>query len=190
MISKVTLENYMKYFLLENNKKFSKNTSITYKINLNQYLNFYDDKYNDLENLIHYKMHLEECYKPVTVKNKLRILHVYYAYLEKKKFVDISPFKQTMFELPAEETKMRVLTEETLKILEDYMIKKMHTKNHYHRKLIIRNYAIIEIILITGIRLSELCCLKKLILILIGNKYVLHITRKKGFYHLIQNVFS
>ena len=161
MNSKVTLENYMKQFLLENNKKFSKNTAVAYKTNLNQYLDFYDEKYSDLENLINYKTYLEKHYQPVTIRNKLSTLRVYFKYLEKNKLIDISPFKQIVLELPVEETKMHVLTDETLKLLEDHMIKKSYTANRYHKKLAIRNHAIIELILSTGIRLSELCGLKK-----------------------------
>lgn len=160
-MSKILTEKNINQFLTDNETKFSKRTVITYRINLNQYLNFIDEEYDDLGNIINYKEYLESIYKARTVKNKLRVLHVYYAYLEKQNIIDVSPFYHISFDIPVENKEICVLSAKTIKALEDHMIKETDTENDSLRRIAIRNCAITELILTTGLKLSELCNLKK-----------------------------
>ncbi len=138
-------------------KKLSKHTLKAYRIDLKQFIMFLkiDTGESLKENVLNYISDLNKRYKPKSVKRKMASIHAFLQYVneEEENKNDLSFFQ-----------KIRVREDKKLpRIIGSCNIKDIYKvlySSDNHRKLRIRDRAVIELLFSTGIRVSELCLLK------------------------------
>lgn len=153
-MDKKYLEEYINF--LSEYKRLDKKTIKAYKIDITQFGEF-SNEMDILEKLKEYIIYLHNNYKPKTTKRKIASLKAYFKYLKKKQyfFEDVSEVFEVKFREPT-----------TLpKIISTYNLQKLY-KTVYNIKenskdmFIVRDIAILELLLATGMRISEVCNLK------------------------------
>lgn len=156
-------KNYLEYCQFQ--KRLDAKTLKAYRIDLTQ---FRDDVTNcnissiTPDTLENYIARLHQMYKPRTVKRKIATLKAFFHYLEYKDILERNPFNkiQVKFREPTILPKTIPLhTVETF--LYTIYQQRQNAKTDYQRKNALRDAAIIELLFATGMRISELCSLKR-----------------------------
>ena len=145
----------------EYNKKLNFKTIKAYSIDLEQYAVF-SGNFLDKEHLLKYIEQLHQDYKPKTVKRKIACLKAFAGYLIYEEVIDVNPFTKikTSFKEPLilPRTIPLEVIREILTCVYSELAKPRLTK--YHRKEVLRDIAILELLFATGARVSEICTLK------------------------------
>lgn len=105
---------------------------------------------------------LHQQYEPKTVKRKIASLKAYFHYLEFKEIIDHNPFNkiQVHFREPAKLP--RIIPLHTMeKLLITIYAQRYNAKTDHQKRSALRDAAVTELLFATGIRISELCALKK-----------------------------
>lgn len=105
---------------------------------------------------------LHQNYKPKTAKRKIASLKAFFHYLEYKELIDRNPFNKihVKFREPVILPKtIPLLTIELL--LTTIYQQRLAARTSYQRRNALRDAAVIELLFATGMRISELCSLKK-----------------------------
>jgi integrase/recombinase XerD len=145
-------------------KKLSSKTLKAYEIDLLQFDEFLkkeDITSIDKDDL---KLYLEllSKYASRTMKRKVATLKTFFSFLEFEEFIENNPFHKVRIKIKLEKLLPKVLSlTEINSILAHAYLEKEDTpmKNTYQYKEVIRNIAVLELLLATGIRVSELCSL-------------------------------
>ena len=150
-------------------KKLSEKTIEAYTSDLKQFKKYVKEEF-DIQDfrLIqreHIKKHLVHInkYAPRTVKRKIATLKVFYGHLLYEDCISENPFDKIRINIRVKKSLPSVLSlDEVTSILKQLQFQKNEaSKNSMGYGLIIRNIAIVELLFATGIRVSELCFLKK-----------------------------
>ena len=144
------LNEYLDY--LEKIKGYSKNTIISYKTDINNYLNYHENKnnkYYDIEDYIQYLS--KNKYAKTTINRKIISISNFFKWCNNKKNLDINELKKIK-SLKTEKKLPAVLTSNYINKLLD-TIPISTTKE-------VRDRSIIELLYSSGLRVSELCNLK------------------------------
>ncbi len=151
------MKNYIKLFL--NHSKATKNLSSktisAYRNDLQQFISNQPDIYQpDIYNYINY---LSVCLKlkDSSIRRKIVTLKCFYSFLEEQKLIDLSPFVKIKFRFRLEKRLPKTLTTcEVSKILEclNLDLTKLST---FKRQLYIRDCALLELLISTGVRIGE-----------------------------------
>lgn len=157
------LKEQMKRFLhfCEFNKKLNFKTTKAYSIDLKQYCISSSGFFNK-ESLVEYITILHQKYKPKTVKRKIACLKAFSSYLIYEEIIQENPFAKikTSFKEPLILPKTI-----SLDIIQKMLacayrgLESLH-QTKYHKKEIVRDIAVLEILFATGARVSEICTLK------------------------------
>ena len=157
------ISNYLEY--CKTQKRLDEKTPKAYIIDLKQFSTLISCKEitmittNTLETHI---AQLHQQYKPKTVKRKIASLKAFFHYLEYKDIIEHNPFNkiQVRFREPVILPKTIPLhTIETF--LSIIYRQRYNAKTDYQKINALRDAAIIELLFATGMRISELCALKK-----------------------------
>jgi len=157
------ISNYLEY--CKTQKRLDEKTLKAYIIDLKQFSTLTSCKEitmitpNTLETHI---AQLHQQYKPKTVKRKIASLKAFFHYLEYKDIIEHNPFNkiQVRFREPVILPKTIPLhTIETF--LSIIYRQRYNAKTDYQKRNALRDAAIIELLFATGMRISELCALKK-----------------------------
>lgn len=152
-------------FHCEIEKKLTKKTLKAYSSDLEQFNKFLRNKRAEevkKEDIKAYLLELSK-YAPRTIKRKVATLKAFFSYLEFEEDIEVNPFQKVRARI-----KLDTLLPNTLTIFEiSSMLQKVYeSKNKitntstYYYKEVIRNIAVLELLLASGIRVSELCSLK------------------------------
>ncbi|WP_294561661.1 tyrosine-type recombinase/integrase [uncultured Traorella sp.] len=135
------------------NKRLSMHTLKAYRIDLNQYYDYMgmEKLEDDKAGLVSYIRFLNERYEAKTVKRKLASLHAYFCYGEYEDLIDINPLRKIRYRIKEEKSLPKTIATDHLK--------QLFASMSYSGKE--RDIAILDILISTGIRVSELCSLKK-----------------------------
>ncbi|MBF0780303.1 MULTISPECIES: tyrosine-type recombinase/integrase [unclassified Granulicatella] len=145
------ISNYLDYCYRY--KRLSPHSIRAYKNDLTQ---FYHLCGFDVETYINHLNH--STLKPKTLKRKIATLKVFFAYLETKKLINTNPFRHLTFKFRTEKLLPKVISLPYLKNIYEYLYtNKILAKTPYQKEKTHRNLLIIELLLSTGIRVSELC---------------------------------
>ncbi len=157
----------MKYKLItkylnycQNQKRLSSKTLKAYQIDLNQFYSHIS--YNSIKNqkvLTKYIQNLHNSYKPKTVKRKIASLRAFYHYLEKNNEIKNNPFHSIDYHFKEPITYPKTITLKNLNTFYQSIYKYQQT--YPNNKIIQRDIAIIELLICTGIRVSEVSNLLK-----------------------------
>jgi len=161
----------LNYFLshCKNEKKLSHKTLKAYESDLKQFQFFLQCELGltDLtkvqkEHLKKYLSHLSR-FAPKTIKRKVATLKVFYAFLEFEEILEETPFRKIKAKIKVSKKIPTVLTiDEIRRILTSlYKLLRQSKINTHTRNALLRDVAVIELLFATGIRVSELCFLKK-----------------------------
>lgn len=157
------LNHYLDYCLYQ--KRLDEKTLKAYRIDLTQFCNRFPS--TDLAEIApalleEFIVELHQKYKPKTVKRKIASLKAIFHYFEYREIIDRNPFNkiQVKFREP-------VILPKTIPLhtVETFLatIYKQHAAaaTEYQKKNTLRDIAVIELLFATGMRISELCSLKR-----------------------------
>jgi integrase/recombinase XerD len=152
-------------------KNLSIHTLKAYQLDLNQFIQYVsangkvvDIRQIDKHKLREYLQRLQETGKVKTVKRKIATLKALFNYLEFEDKIAVNPFRKMRIKIKEPLILPGVLTLNEIKILFQtvYQAKKQcEDQSTYTYKSIVRNIVVLELLFATGIRVSELCHLKK-----------------------------
>lgn len=172
-IEETGLEEVMNDFLLHCRveKNLSSHTIKAYQLDLNQFFNYLfvkgkvmDMKKIDKQILRDYLYQLQGTNKVKTIKRKIATLKALFTYLEFEDRIAVSPFRKMRIKIKEPLQLPGVLTLNEVKTLfrAVYNVKQMCIDTaSYTYKSIVRDIVVLELLFATGIRVSELCNLKK-----------------------------
>jgi len=152
-------------------KNLSPHTLKAYKLDLNQFINYLSDNEGakkiekiDKHVLRRYLQRLIESNRIKTVKRKIATLKALFNFLEFEDRIIINPFRKMRIKIKEPLQLPTVLTLNEVKLLFQTVYKIKETvkdRTTYTYKAIVRDIVILELLFATGIRVSELCNLKK-----------------------------
>lgn len=157
-------------FHCEYEKNLSTKTLQAYKIDLEQFLNFKDYKNIDINNFDKYKLkdYIQNLYiqefKAKTIKRKIAVLKALFSYLEFEEIILVSPFRKMRIAIKEPRTLPKTIQLREIKKVLKYLYRQkeqFEDKNIYSYKALVRDIGIIEILFTTGIRVSEVCNIKR-----------------------------
>lgn len=148
---------------LKKSKDLDSKTLKAYRIDLTKYCEFVRQFNIDPFEKTTAQKYIESLtkeYKPATVKRKVASLRAFYFWIQEKEYITQNIFEKIKIEIP-EMKEIEILTKESIEQIEEIMFMQLHKANsEYQRKITIRDIAIIELLLSTGMRISELCKLQ------------------------------
>lgn len=153
-------------FHCEIEKKLSPKTLKAYAADLRQFdefLNKDDITKITKEDLKLYLSVLSK-YASRTMKRKVATLKTFFSFLEFEESIDVNPFHKVRIKIKLDKLLPKILSIAELNaILENAYLEKerIPQKNSYQYKETIRDIAVLELLLATGVRVSELCSLQK-----------------------------
>lgn len=143
-------------FLLEcRNKRLSPHTLKAYRLDLTQALHYFGTKEIDKQSLIRYIAYLNTRYQTKTIKRKLAVLHTFFEQQCYDEKMTQNPFRKVRYKLREEKRLPRVIETTDLRAI----IQAVNQAQNI--PYIDRDKAIIELLIGTGIRVTELCHLKR-----------------------------
>ena len=145
------VENYLNYCQYQ--KRLTGKTLKAYRIDLNQFKNLKNKK-----DISVYIQQLHTTYKPRTVKRKIAAIKAFYTYLEKQDFLKENPFHKIDYRFKEPIRLPKTITLHELNHL--YQSLYAYSKQTSNR-VITRDIAILELLICTGIRVSEVSHLLK-----------------------------
>lgn len=144
-------------------KMLSSDTVKAYKIDLSQYLMFCGGKGStDKSTIERYIEHLNNSYKPKSVKRKAASLKAFFAYLYREEIIEQNPFDKIYFSV-----KEPIILPKTIpasyieRLLNLSYLKISGAHSEKESRAAVRSAAVIELLFASGVRVSELCGLKK-----------------------------
>ena len=157
------MEEYLVYCKMQ--KRLDKKTLKAYYIDLTQFSDFFENpviymlSVSDIESYIGY---LNQNYKPKTAKRKLASLKAFFHYLEYKNIVESNPFNKIRVKFREPLLLPKTIPLHTIEAFLAVIYKENSLANTtYQKKRTLLDIAIIETLFSTGMRISELCGLKK-----------------------------
>lgn len=164
------IENYLHYCQYQ--KRLSQKTLKAYRIDLNQY--YEEMKHKNLKNKDHISLYIQKLhatYQPKTVKRKIATLKAFYTYLHKQGYIKTNPFTliDYHFKEPIKFPKIIHLEELNQLFTQLYEFASLH-----HSKTIYRDIAVLELLICTGMRVSEVSSLLQENVLLNQNLIIIH----------------
>lgn len=157
------IDNYLDY--CKNQKRLDGKTLKAYRIDLRQFAaGIPTDSISDIDvaALENYTSSLHHKYKAKTVKRKLASVKALFHYFEYRDIIDKNPFNKMHLKFREPVTLPRVIPLHTIETLLTVIYRQCsEARTAYQKKNAIRDAAVIELLFATGIRISELCSLKK-----------------------------
>lgn len=160
---KMLIDNYLEY--CKNQKRLDNKTLKAYRIDLCQFVNnisvssVSDISVDVLEKYIAW---LHSMYKAKTVKRKIASIKALFHYFEYRDILEKNPFNKMHLKFREPITLPKIIPLHIIETLLSVIYKQCNTApTEYQRKNALRNAAVIELLFATGIRISELCSLKK-----------------------------
>ena len=105
---------------------------------------------------------LNKQYKPKTVKRKIASIKAFYSYLEYKDYIEKNPFNKVKVKIREPVKLPKTIP---LYIVENFLTtiyeQQRNAKTNYAKRNALRDVAVIELLFATGLRISELCSLRK-----------------------------
>ncbi len=151
-------------------KTLSDKTLKAYKIDLNQFQDFIIKQFNnkeisaiDKDMLKEYIRHLSG-FMPKTIKRKIATIKALFSFLEFDDYIIANPFRKIRISIKEHKHLPMVMSFSEMECIFKSVytaLSLFHDKNRYTYNQTVRDVAIIEMLFATGVRVSELCGLKK-----------------------------
>lgn len=174
------MEHYIRYIgeylsFCREHKRLSEKSIKAYKIDLQQF-SCYFVNHGDKTNVVSdYVASLHKQYAPKTAKRKLASLKAFAGYLREQKNMEENDFHHAKIKFREPQTLPKTIPVHTMQVLLTTIYQQSHdAKTQAQRRNGLRDIAIVELLLGTGIRISELCNLKQSDVDLIGGNLLIH----------------
>lgn len=159
----VLISQYLSYCRLE--KGLDPKTIKAYEIDLRQFRLFILPYGSTLsrESLQMYLTTLHENYSIKSVKRKMATLKAFFNYLEYEEILEFNPIKQMRIKLHEPYILPRVIPLSSIELLLQHVYKQKNItfSSTYQHRFILRDIAVLELLFATGVRVSELCSIRK-----------------------------
>lgn len=146
-------------------KNLDEKTRKAYRIDLQQFAAFLCSKgvQCDRAAVSSFIAHLQQTLKIKTVKRKVASLKAFFNYLEYEEIIGENPFSKLRLKLHEPFLLPRTIPFSTIQALLQcaYQQKNCSGLTEYQYNTICRDVAVLELLFVTGMRVSELCSLKK-----------------------------
>lgn len=143
-------------------KRLSPHSIKAYQIDLNQFYIFIQNQEINKESLTRYINHLHQIYKPKSTKRKIASLHAFFNYLEYEEYIEYNFLNKVKYDFKMEKVLPKIISHQDLNLFFNQLYKNLElSHSSYQRNLSLRNIAIMELLMSTGMRVSEVCHLKK-----------------------------
>ncbi len=156
-------QNFIQAFLIhcKFTKKLNEKTLKAYRIDLAQFEQFNNGELSKA-NLTNYIKELHKMYKPKSVRRKIATIKAFVHFLIAEDYIDQNPFLKVNISF-----REPVLLPKTIPF---YIIQqvlccayrnKLEAKNQHQYNMALRDISVLEVLFATGMRVSELCHLRK-----------------------------
>ena len=140
-------------------KNLSNKTAAAYLSDLKNFMTFANNETFDENIILKYINYLtqEKCLKATTIKRKLIVMKMYFSFLTEQGYIDKNYYDCHKFKFRQEKRLPKTLTVLEVKKMLNLLKKQVDiAKTTSQTSLAIRNLALIDILISTGIRISEL----------------------------------
>ena len=157
----------LKYLLLcEVQNNLDKKTLKAYRIDLEQFRKFMVDKrdFNSKENISKYICELKyNNYAVKTIKRKIASLKAFFSYLNNEDIIEYNPIQKIKIKIKEPFILPKIIPIRELSILFKYIYQEIQLCDNvsYRYRELVRDRALLELLIGTGMRISEVCMLKK-----------------------------
>lgn len=156
------IESYLYYSQYQ--KELDLKTIKAYRIDLRQFTEFLQEKNlsTDKDGINAYLYEIHRIYKQRTVKRKIASIKAFLNYLEYEEKIEVNPFNKIRTRFKEELVLPRTIPKHTV----ECFLKKMYQgradqTSDRSRRFLQRDIAVVELLFATGLRVSELCNLRK-----------------------------
>ena len=142
---------------IQTTKNLSDKTITAYSSDLKDFNNFLQNDFFDQNTLIRYIQHLtaERKLKDSSIKRKLIVLKIFFKFLHKHNFIEENYYELHTFKFKSEKKLPKTLTiPEVITLLSQAESNKV-SNNQKNNWTSVRNLALIDILISTGIRIAE-----------------------------------
>lgn len=158
----MNFQDYTKLFMdyCKNRKNLNSKTLKAYRIDLNQYAVM---THHDMSKaaICDYIADLHARYEPKTVRRKVAVIKAFMRYLFVDGYIEKNPFDSINISLRIPIILPRTIPLEVISHILKVAYRNISlSKNHYQRKINLRDVAVLEMLFATGARVSEICNLK------------------------------
>lgn len=157
------ITNYLEYCQIQ--KRLDEKTLKAYRIDLRQFSeHFAKTEITDIssEMLEAYIAKLHQQYKPKTVKRKIASLKALFHYSEYREILQQNPFHKLQIHFREPALLPKIIPLHTVELFLRTIYNRRNTaKTEYQKRNALRDAAVTEVLFATGMRISELCSLKK-----------------------------
>lgn len=154
---------YLEHCKIQNNLSFK--TLKAYKSDLSQFRVFMNvNDFLDKSNLEDYIAYLKSMsYKIKTIKRKIASLKAFFSFLTYQEYIEFNPFYKIKVKIKESFVLPKIIAIEDLNKLFNVIEEKIEITNNskYAYKELLRDRAILELLLASGMRIGELCALKR-----------------------------
>lgn len=158
---------------LQNN--LNKKTLKAYETDLNQFLDFVSTNvmleaelegktFYEKQKIVEFIRSLNQMnYAVKTIKRKIASLKAFFSYLNYEDIIDLNPFYKIKLKIKEPFILPKIIPLQEIETLFNhiYSLREKLNQNSYRYREVIRDIAVLELLIGTGIRVSELCELKK-----------------------------
>lgn len=154
---RIAMENYIFQFLnhLQVTKNLISKTLMAYKGDLTQFISIEKDVINP--NIFEYITYLsnELKLKDTSIRRKIVTIKNFYEYLEYQEIIDSSPFSKLKFKFRQEKRLPKTLSIKEVSLLLNCFDIDTNNLTDFKRSLLIRDSALLDLLISTGIRIGE-----------------------------------
>lgn len=153
------MEHYL--HICEVQRELNDKTVKAYRIDITQFLDYLtgNQLLVDKIGINHYLDNLHNKYKQRTVKRKIASVKAFFNYLGYEEKIESNPFNKVRVRFKEEQLLPRSISQEIIEKLLKYMYQQRSNGelSKWKRRLLLRDICVIELLFMTGIRISELC---------------------------------
>lgn len=144
-------------------KNLDHKTIKSYSIDINQYYQFSCSatySWFNKKSIEKYIEHIHGTYKPKSIKRKIASLKAFFHYLEIEEILEINPFHKMQIKYKEPFILPKTISIDTIEQLMKFAYTEYKNKTTQNSKnTALRNILILELLFVTGMRISELCSL-------------------------------
>ncbi|MDE5778305.1 MAG: tyrosine-type recombinase/integrase [Lachnospiraceae bacterium] len=153
------MENYL--HVCEAQRELNHKTVKAYRIDITQFLDYLtvNQLLLDKRGINSYLDYLHEKYRQRTVKRKIASIKAFFNYLDYEERIESNPFDKVRVRFKEEQLLPRSVSQEIIEelLMHMYQQKKNDELSKWKRRLLLRDICVIELLFMTGMRISELC---------------------------------
>lgn len=145
----------------ESQRELDDKTVKAYRIDITQFLDYMTENQLLLDKggINNYLDYLHDKYRQRTVKRKIASVKALFNYLDYEERIDNNPFNKIRVRFKEEQLLPRNVSKEVIEELLKHMYQQKNNGklSKWKRRLLLRDICVVELLFMTGMRISELC---------------------------------